>query len=83
MKTFITRWIKRKYNEIMFDWIEINNAWDFKLNPTNLAKANDYLVMAMEEIDQNTIDNMADREFEEKSKKYLDMMNYDNSPSIK
>jgi len=39
--------------------------------------------MAMEEIDQNTIDNMADREFEEKSKKYLDMMNYDNSPSIK
>jgi hypothetical protein len=35
--------------------------------------------MAMEEIDQKTLDSMKDSEYEKLAKKYLDMM---NSPSL-
>lgn len=72
---YITRWIKRKYNELMFKDITIWSDWDFKMDPYNLQLATDYLVMAMEEIDQKTLDNMKDTEYEKLAKKYLDMMN--------
>jgi hypothetical protein len=59
-KDVYTRWIDRKFNEILFQWVEAitNSEWksDFKINPDNMQKANDYIVEAMTNLNSKELD---------------------------
>lgn len=63
-KPFITRWIKRKFNEILLDWVEVWMDSSFKVNPVNADKANNYLVKEMCEATDEEVDNLSEWQFD-------------------
>ena len=69
MKEFISRKINREYNAILLDGAEVGSDGDFKVSAINAEKANDYLVRAVFEISQDDVDNMSQKEFDEKLEK--------------
>jgi len=64
-KPFITRWIKRKFNELLLEWVEVWVDWNFKVNPVNADRANNYLVAEMCEVIQEEVDALSDKQFDD------------------
>jgi len=77
MKPFITRKIKREFNELLLKGAEVWADWQFKVSADNVERANDYLVKSMTEKTQEEIDEMSQEEFE----KILKQINWEKLPS--
>ena len=60
----ITRRISREYNELLLWNVEIDKSWEFKMNPNNMQKANDYLVKEMTWLSQEEVDSLYENEFD-------------------
>lgn len=63
-KEFISRKIKRTYNNLLLKGAEIGQDWEFKISASNMEEANDYLVGAMFDKTQKEIDDLSVDEFE-------------------
>ena len=64
-KPFITRWIKRKFNEILLAWSQVWSDGSFKIDPTNSDKANNYLVQEMCEVSPEEVDALSEKQFDD------------------
>ena len=62
-KEVYTRAIDRKFNELLFENVDTttDTNWktEFKVNPSNMQKANDYLVEAMTNLTTTELDDLA------------------------
>lgn len=71
-KQFITRWIKRDFNNILFKDLEFDIDWKPKANwqlLINTWLANDFLIKSMYGLDDNQLDELSETTYEEMLKK--------------